>query len=58
MFVWLLPSSTMAFCPDASSGERFVYGFKLSEEYYDICRKHKLLWACFTEAIQTLERAG
>jgi len=57
-FVWLLLSSTMALSPDASSGEHFINDFELSEKYYDICRRLKLLWTCFTEAIQTSERVG
>jgi len=48
----------MALIPDASSGERFIMGFELSEKYYDICRKLRLLWTCFTEAIQISERVG
>jgi hypothetical protein len=57
-FVWLLLSSAMALSPDASSDERFLNGFELSEKYHDICRKLIPLWTCFTAAIQTSERVG
>jgi len=57
-FLWLLPSSAMALSPNVSSGERFINGFELSEKYHDICRKVRILWTCFKEAIQTLERVG